>query len=155
MALHDEQEKVDVDDPSNEKALDSHVEDVTPTGIITTTQMRSKSDDASVWQSMMKHKVVGAVAMAAAFSASLDGYQITLNGGIVSNKGFIRQFATSGTKIIDGKYISAWGGIQSAGQFIGQIVSAQCPKIGFQARTDSCTRVFNSLRTRLGGRLRY
>ena len=48
--------------------------------------------------------------------------EISLNAGIVSNKGFIRQFATVGTTIIMGKYVSAWGGIQSAGQTIGQIV---------------------------------
>ncbi len=50
--------------------------------------------------------------------------EISLNAGIVSNKGFIRQFASPGTKIIKGKYVSAWGGIQSAGQTIGQIVSS-------------------------------
>lgn len=49
--------------------------------------------------------------------------EINLNGGIVSNKGFIKQMAKEGTTIIDGKYISAWGGIQSAGQTVGQIVS--------------------------------
>jgi hypothetical protein len=48
--------------------------------------------------------------------------EISLNGGIVSNKGFIRQMASPGTKILDGKWVSAWGGIQSAGQTIGQIV---------------------------------
>lgn len=49
--------------------------------------------------------------------------EINLNGGIVSNKGFIRQMVSSAS-IIPGKYISAWGGVQSAGQTIGQIV---CP----------------------------
>lgn len=48
--------------------------------------------------------------------------EINLNGGLVSNKGFIRQMAKPGTKIIQGKYVSAWGGIQSAGQTVGQIV---------------------------------
>lgn len=43
----------------------------------------------------------------------------------MSNKGFIRQMAAPGTTIILGKYISAWGGIQSAGQTVGQIVSHQ------------------------------
>ncbi|THW10940.1 general substrate transporter [Aureobasidium pullulans] len=33
--------------------------------------------------------------------------------------------ASPGTKIIKGKYVSAWGGIQSAGQTIGQIKSDQ------------------------------
>jgi hypothetical protein len=49
--------------------------------------------------------------------------EINLNGGIVANKGFIRQMAGPNTTVIAGSYISAWGGIQSAGQTIGQIVS--------------------------------
>jgi len=60
--------------------------------------------------------------MAAAFCASLDGYQINLNGGIIANAGFIRQFSNPGTTIIAPKYISAWGGIQSTGQFVGQVL---------------------------------
>ncbi|KAH6967855.1 general substrate transporter [Ilyonectria sp. MPI-CAGE-AT-0026] len=84
--------------------------------------MRSREDDISVWQTAWRYKTVGVIAMAAAFSAALDGYQINLNGGIVSNKGFIKQMAKQGTTIIDGKYISAWGGIQSAGQTVGQIL---------------------------------
>ncbi|KXL47851.1 hypothetical protein M433DRAFT_73034 [Acidomyces richmondensis BFW] len=83
--------------------------------------MRSQEDDLSVWETAKRYRLVVALGMATAFSASLDGYQINLNGGIVSNKGFIKQMATSGTKIIDSKYVSAWGGTQSAGQFIGQI----------------------------------
>lgn len=60
--------------------------------------------------------------MVLAFNYLLTTTEINLNGGIVSNAGFIRQFSTSGTTIIAGKYISAWGGIQSAGQTIGQVV---------------------------------
>jgi hypothetical protein len=109
--------------------------------------MRSKIDDLSVWQTVRRYKSISVVATGAAFSAALDGYrmgtysrshiqkiaksltdeicvllEINLNGGIVSNEGFIRQMASPGTKIIEGKYVSAWGGIQSAGQTIGQIV---------------------------------
>jgi hypothetical protein len=36
---------------------------------------RSKVDDIGVWQSIQRYRVVGFVAMAAAFSASLDGYR--------------------------------------------------------------------------------
>lgn len=43
----------------------------------------------------------------------------------MSNKGFIRQMSAPGTTVIPGKYISAWGGIQSAGQTVGQIVINQ------------------------------
>ncbi|KAL3481246.1 general substrate transporter [Aspergillus californicus] len=84
--------------------------------------MRSTLDDLSIWESLGRYKVVTMIAMAAAFSASLDGYQINLNGGVVSNKGFIQQMANPETLIIEGKYISAWGGIQSAGQTVGQIL---------------------------------
>lgn len=102
-------------------------------------QTRTAEDDLPIWQAVQRYKLVTVVAMLAAFSASLDGYrkdcmssgfrsltlmaEISLNGGIVSNKGFIKQFAAAGTTVIDGKYVSAWGGIQSTGQTLGQIVS--------------------------------
>ena len=37
--------------------------------------MRTKEDDYSVWQTVARYKVVGYIAMAAAFCASLDGYR--------------------------------------------------------------------------------
>lgn len=94
--------------------------------------MRTKEDDLGIWQSVRRYKWVSALAMMAAFSASLDGYQINLNGGIVANKGFIRQMASPGTKIINSKYVSAWGGIQAAGQTIGQIVCHPIHRIELQ-----------------------
>jgi hypothetical protein len=121
----------------------SHPAEMNPeTGKDAAPLMFSKEDDLTVWQSVRRYRMVGVIAMAAAFSASLDGYrkfqhkwfesneinfhhaEINLNGGIVSNKGFIRQMATAGTTIIAGKYISAWGGIQATGQTIGQIVGS-------------------------------
>ncbi|WPG99101.1 general substrate transporter [Acrodontium crateriforme] len=104
------------------KPATTHVEEA-PRAMSTTTgaAMRSRSDDLGIWQSVKQYKMITFVAMCAAFSASLDGYQITLNGGIISNKGFVKQFAAPGTKVINGKFVSAWGGIQSAGQTVGQI----------------------------------
>ncbi|KFX94393.1 hypothetical protein V490_04370 [Pseudogymnoascus sp. VKM F-3557] len=84
--------------------------------------MRAKADDLSVLQSMRKYKRVGIIAIVASFCAALDGYQINLNGGIVSNTGFIHKMASPGTQIIAGQYVSAWGGIQSGGQVIGQVL---------------------------------
>lgn len=48
--------------------------------------------------------------------------EINLNGSIVANAGFVKLMAKPGLKVIDGKYVSAWGGIQSAGQFFGQVI---------------------------------
>ncbi|KAJ5560572.1 hypothetical protein N7513_002971 [Penicillium frequentans] len=101
---------------------DAHVENNVEDAPSKQPIMRAKSDDLSVWQTLRQFKFISLVAMAASFSASLDGYQISLNGGVVSNKGFIAQFASPGTSIIPGPYVSAWGGIQSAGQTIGQIL---------------------------------
>ncbi|KAJ5083309.1 hypothetical protein N7456_012736 [Penicillium angulare] len=84
--------------------------------------LRSKADELSVWQTARQFKVISMVAMVASFSASLDGYQINLNGGIVANTGFIRQFASKGRTTMNSTYVSAWGGIQSAGQTVGQIL---------------------------------
>ncbi|KAJ5946930.1 hypothetical protein N7454_003769 [Penicillium verhagenii] len=108
-------------DPS-EVIQDAHVENPVQNDTFKQATMRSKSDDLSVWQTARQFKFMSLIAMVASFSASLDGYQISLNGGVVSNKGFIAQFASPGTKIINGHYVSAWGGIQSAGQTVGQIL---------------------------------
>lgn len=42
--------------------------------------------------------------------------------------------ASPGTTVIQGKYVSAWGGIQSAGQFVGQVVRSAStePRFDFQ-----------------------
>lgn len=45
----------------------------------------------------------------------------SFNGSIVSNKGFIRQFAPPGTIILDAKWVSAWGGTASSAQFLAQV----------------------------------
>lgn len=37
--------------------------------------MRSNLDNLSIWESLRRYKVVTMIAMAAAFSASLDGYR--------------------------------------------------------------------------------
>ncbi|KIH95184.1 hypothetical protein SPBR_03440 [Sporothrix brasiliensis 5110] len=107
----DEIQAVEMQEHPNETAKD----DIGPL-------MRSKEDSFGIWRTVLRHKRVGLIAMAAAFCASLDGYQINLNGNIVANKGFIRQMASPGTTIIAGKYVSAWGGIQSTGQAVGQIL---------------------------------
>lgn len=42
-------------------------------------QMRLKSDDLGIWESVGRYKLISAVAMAAAFSASLDGYRKSIH----------------------------------------------------------------------------
>lgn len=53
--------------------------------------------------------------------ASLLGPEVNLNGSIVANKGFIRTMSP-GLKAVAAKYVSVWGGIQAAGQVVGQVL---------------------------------
>lgn len=63
--------------------------EATPTCSYAGPQMRSKEDDLSVWEGAKKYKVVTLVAMAAAFSASLDGYRQSAFGKpTLSSKSF-------------------------------------------------------------------
>jgi len=94
-------------------------------------------DKLSVWQAAKMYRKIGLVCFMAAFSASLDGYQGmseltkalrknyadnqgSFNGSIVSNKGFIRQF-DPGAKVMNAKWVSAWGGTASAAQCLAQV----------------------------------
>ncbi|ORY35812.1 putative sugar transporter [Naematelia encephala] len=83
--------------------------------------MKSRLDKMSVWRAALVYKRVWGICMAAAFSASLDGYQINLNGSIISNTGFIHKMFGD-VKASPSQYVSAWGGLQSAGQCVGQIL---------------------------------
>ena len=60
--------------------------------------------------------------------------------------------ASPGTTVIAGKYVSAWGGIQSAGQTVGQIVStSEVLKIKSQAETFEDTDSFTATAIRHRG----
>jgi len=101
-------------------------------------QMRSELDDMGVFKAVWYYKRIWMVCMLAAFSASLEGYrvytrpgrgdrqeaddaEVNLNGSIVSNSGFYHKLFGIQAKKSPSKYVSAWGGIQSAGQFLGQV----------------------------------
>lgn len=54
---------------------DAHVENNVEDAPSKQPIMRAKSDDLSVWQTLRQFKFISLVAMAASFSASLDGYR--------------------------------------------------------------------------------
>ena len=51
--------------------------------------MRSRSDELSVWQSARRHKLLGVIAMGAAFSAALDGYRKQTSSSPIQHSYFI------------------------------------------------------------------
>jgi hypothetical protein len=64
-----------MDQKNGETQRIEHVVDDTQPDTAANHLMRSKEDDLSVWKSLFRHKLVATIAMAAAFSASLDGYR--------------------------------------------------------------------------------
>ncbi|KAJ2904916.1 General alpha-glucoside permease [Zalerion maritima] len=116
------QEKADAETVENRTTAEQNAPPLEPKTDGGALLMRTKDDDRSIWQTAQRHKLAVFIGLTTSFCASLDGYQINLNGGIIANDGFVQQFADSETGIIAGKYISAWSGIQSAGQTVGQIL---------------------------------
>ncbi|KAF5627226.1 sugar transporter [Fusarium tjaetaba] len=77
----------------------------------------------SLWETCKAFKVCTAYCFLVAFSAATDGYQIGINGNIIANPGFVRQFATKvnadGDPTFASPILSAWSAIMSVGQIIG------------------------------------
>ncbi|KAF4555557.1 Sugar (and other) transporter-like protein 33 [Elsinoe fawcettii] len=75
------------------------------------------------WQTIKTFRIAAGVCALAAFSAATDGYQIGINGSIIANTGFVREFATgidaNGQPFLTSPIISAWSAIMSVGQIIG------------------------------------
>ncbi|KZL80761.1 mfs alpha-glucoside transporter [Colletotrichum incanum] len=77
----------------------------------------------TLWETMKAFKLCSATCFAVAFSAATDGYQIGINGNIIANPGFVKQFATettaAGEPNLAAPILSGWSSIMSVGQIIG------------------------------------
>lgn len=58
-------------------------------------------------------------------AAAADGYQYTLNGNIIANKGFVNHVGFLNAKgtgyVLNANYTALWGAMQSLGQLLGMI----------------------------------
>ncbi|KAH8819236.1 sugar transporter [Xylogone sp. PMI_703] len=77
----------------------------------------------TLWQTVKAFKVNAAICFMVTFSAAADGYQIGMNGNIIANPGFVKQFATrsnaAGDPVLASPILSGWSSIMSIGQIIG------------------------------------
>jgi MFS family permease len=95
------------------------------------------------WETVMMFKTTVAICFLVTFSAATDGYQIgyrnifpphlpidvnsdywvSINGNIIANPGFVKQFATAtdsdGKLYLTSPILAGWSSIQSVGQIIG------------------------------------
>ncbi|VUC26714.1 unnamed protein product [Clonostachys rosea] len=86
-------------------------------------QAISGYESLSIFETVKTFKMATLICFLAAFSAATDGYQIGMNGSIVANKGFVKQFATEvnakGELYLASPVLVGWSSIMSVGQIIG------------------------------------
>ncbi|RSH90257.1 hypothetical protein EHS25_001591 [Saitozyma podzolica] len=86
-------------------------------------QHLSGYETLGIIETIMTFKMAAFICLAVTFSAATDGYQISMNGNVIANAGFVSRFATetdsTGARIIAAPIFSAWNVIQSIGQIIG------------------------------------
>lgn len=89
--------------------------------------MRSPYEDFGVLKSIKIFKKAVFIGFLAGFATAFDGYQISITGSIIANKGFIKQFGTAhnakGVWILDANVVAIWGGIGSLGQGLGMLLT--------------------------------
>lgn len=87
--------------------------------------LRTEFEEMGVVKTIRVFRRAVLIGAMAAFATSFDGYQISITGSIIANKGFIRQFGTAhnraGALILDANVLAVWGGIQSLGQGLGML----------------------------------
>ncbi|WRT68173.1 uncharacterized protein IL334_005148 [Kwoniella shivajii] len=86
-------------------------------------QLATGYETLTIPQTVRKFKWAFAFCFMATFAGATDGYQIGINGNIIANPGFVKQFATTvdstGEPALSAPVLSAIGTIQSVGQIIG------------------------------------
>ncbi|SPO00282.1 probable MFS alpha-glucoside transporter [Cephalotrichum gorgonifer] len=114
--------------PAIEPRRGDEIEDVdSPKGLAAEAAAKGQGvsgyETLSLWETVKTFKVNAAYCFLVAFSAATDGYQIGINGNIIANPGFVRQFATkinaAGEPVLASPVLSAWSSIMSVGQIIG------------------------------------
>ena len=131
-----------MDKESDQKLSAQHVEELAPGDDYVDTQL-SGYEDLGVGATLKRFKFATFICILVTFSAASDGYQVShlsnlsdisanllnhltkigMNGNIIANTGFIRQFATEtdadGNPVLAAGVLATWGPIMSVGQFIG------------------------------------
>ncbi|WWD00964.1 hypothetical protein V866_007902 [Kwoniella sp. B9012] len=121
MSLSPYDEKTDIlheDNPAVEAGHKDPRDDAYSKG-----QLATGYETLTIPQTIRKFKWAFAICFMATFAGATDGYQIGINGNIIANPGFVKQFATvtdsKGEPALSAPVLSAIGTIQSVGQIVG------------------------------------
>ncbi|KAF4980631.1 hypothetical protein FZEAL_3380 [Fusarium zealandicum] len=88
------------------------------------TLLKSGLDQLGYWETTKLFWKAALICNLISIAVAADGYQYTLNGNVIANKGFIRHvgFANDeGESVLNANYTALWGAMQSLGQLVAMV----------------------------------
>ncbi|KAM5353514.1 hypothetical protein ACJ41O_000164 [Fusarium nematophilum] len=88
------------------------------------TLLKSGLDELGYWETVKVFWKAALICNLISIAAAADGYQYTLNGNVIANKGFIDHVGfpnDEGKKVLNANYTALWGAMQSLGQLVAMV----------------------------------
>ncbi|RSL48990.1 hypothetical protein CEP54_012648 [Fusarium duplospermum] len=88
------------------------------------TLLKSGLDELGYWDTVKLFWKAVLICNLISIAAAADGYQYTLNGNVIANKGFIKHVGfvnAEGKSVLNANYTALWGAMQSLGQLVAMV----------------------------------
>ncbi|KAI8657187.1 MFS domain-containing protein [Fusarium keratoplasticum] len=86
--------------------------------------LKSGLDELGYWDTVKLFWKAVLICNLISIAAAADGYQYTLNGNVIANKGFIKHVGfvnEEGKSVLNANYTALWGAMQSLGQLVAMV----------------------------------
>ncbi|KAL2676510.1 hypothetical protein Neosp_010270 [[Neocosmospora] mangrovei] len=88
------------------------------------TLLKSGLDELGYWDTVKLFWKAVLICNLISIAAAADGYQYTLNGNVIANKGFIKHIGflnKEGKSVLNANHTALWGAMQSLGQLVAMV----------------------------------
>ncbi|KPM41346.1 hypothetical protein AK830_g5203 [Neonectria ditissima] len=88
------------------------------------TVLKSSLDELGYWKTVRIFWKAVLICNLISIAAAADGYQYTLNGNVIANKGFIKHVGfinDEGESVLNANHTALWGAMQSLGQLVAMV----------------------------------
>ncbi|KAM0547260.1 hypothetical protein ACHAPJ_010522 [Fusarium lateritium] len=88
------------------------------------TLLKSGLDELGYWKTVKVFWKAALICNLISIAAAADGYQYTLNGNVIANKGFIKHIGlvnAEGEHVLNADHTALWGAMQSLGQLVAMV----------------------------------
>ncbi|KAF5012333.1 hypothetical protein FDECE_1560 [Fusarium decemcellulare] len=92
------------------------------------TLLKSGLDELGYWETVKVFWKAVLICNLISIAAAADGYQYTLNGNVIANKGFIEHVGfvnDEGKSVLNANYTALWGAMQSLGQLVAMSIALE------------------------------